>query len=60
MAFEIAIHRTPAHCFVKINFIAVEVGAVNTCELCDALAVPVQGEAAAAAHACAVDHYRVH
>ena len=51
MALEAEVHVAAGHCFIKINLVSIEIGAVNASELGDLLAVLIKGETAAAAHA---------
>ena len=59
-ALELLIGGSAGHGLVEVNFIAVEVGAVNAGKLGYAFAVAVQRQAAAAAHAGTVYHDGVH
>ena len=51
-----AVHGAAGHCLVKIHEVAVKVGAVHAGKL----GLAAHGQAAAAAHAGAVDHDGVH
>ena len=51
-----AVHGAAGHCLVEIHEVAVEVGAIHAGEL----GLAAHGQAAAAAHAGAVDHDGVH
>ena len=54
--FKRAVHHAAAHSLVKVNLKAVEFRTVHTGEF----SLAAHGEAAAAAHACAVDHNGIH
>ena len=56
LAFKISVHGRSVHSLVKIDKVTVKIGAVHTGKLC----LAAHGEAAAAAHARAVNHNRVH
>lgn len=58
--FIIEIHAAAGHGFIEIDFITVEVRSVNTGKFYYPLAIPVQRQTAAAAHAGTVDHDRIH
>ena len=59
-SLEREVHPRAGHCLVEIDFVAVEIGSVDTCKACDALAFMIQCKAAASAHSCTIDHDRVH
>ena len=60
MSFKIHIHSVSGHCFIEIDFVAVEIRTVDTGKLGDTLAILYQSQTAAAAHAGTIDHDRVH
>lgn len=60
MALEAEVHVAAGHCFIKINLVSIEIGAVNASKLGDLLAVLIKGETAAAAHAGTIYHDGVH
>lgn len=56
MGLKGAVHAAAGHCLVKIHQVAVKVGAVHAGKL----GLSAHGQAAAAAHAGAIDHDGVH
>ena len=60
VALEVTVHGAPGHGLVKVHLMAIEVRAVHAGKFRDPLAVLDKAQAAAAAHARAVDHDGVH
>ena len=56
LLLKVAVHHSAAHGLVEIHLKAVEFGAVHAGELC----LAADGETAAAAHACTIDHDGIH
>ena len=56
LALKGTIHSSARHSLVKVDEVAVELGAVNAGKLC----LSADSKTAAAAHTCSVDHDRVH